>query len=111
MRTLTVSVLSAMLSVFCFPTKALAQDGKALYEERCKTCHGVDGKGSPSVAKIYKINLDLLDLTNQKSKKMTDAEMTKIIREGQGKMKPIPSDKLSDVDLKAVISHVRILQK
>ncbi|MDP3792736.1 MAG: cytochrome c [bacterium] len=111
MRTLTTMFILAMLSVFYSPTKAVAQDGKTLYEGKCKTCHGVDGKGLPLVAKMYKIDQDLLDFTNEKSKKITDAEMTKVVRRGQGKMKPIPSDKLSNVELKAVISHVRTLQK
>ena len=110
MRYLTISLSIGFLVSF-LAINAEGADDKALYEGKCKICHGVDCKGSSSVAKMYKIEQDLLDLTNQKSKKMTDAEIAKVVREGQGKMKPVPSDKLSDVELKAIISHVRTLQK
>src|SRR3990167_4191 len=89
MRTLTI-VLLAMLSILYFPCKTAAQDGKTIYEKRCKTCHGVDSKGSASVAKMTKVDPSMLDLTTDKNKKRTDADLIEIVRKGQGKMKPIP---------------------
>ncbi len=109
MRTFIIMVLS----VFFFGYSSVANaspDGKTSYE-KCRICHAVDGTGTPSVAKLLKIDQTLLDLTVEKNRKKSDSEITKVVREGQGKMKSIPMDKISDEELKAAICYIRELQK
>ena len=60
---------------------------------------------------LKKIDIALLNLISEKNKNKSDSDIQKVVREGQGTMKAIPSDKLGDDDLKATIAHVRTLQK
>ena len=110
MRILTTALLIALFLGFEAPSFAQAE-GKAAYTLKCKVCHAEDGTGNPSIAKLNKIDPVLLDLTTEKSKKISDAKIEKVVRKGQNKMKPILSNKMSDEDLRAAISHVRVLQK
>lgn len=111
MRTSLVGVLLLTCSLFFSPIKAATPDGKTLYDAKCKTCHGIDGKGVPKMDKILKVDAALLNLTTTKNRERTDLEIIKVTREGQGKMKAIPKDKLNDEDLKVIVAYVRNLQK
>ncbi len=111
MHALVNMVLLTVFFLFSLSAKAAAPDGKTIYDARCKTCHGINGKGGLNMAKILKVDSALLDLTTVENQKRTDAEIAKVIRKGQRKMKAIPKDKLNDDDLKAVVAHIRNLQK
>lgn len=84
-----------------------AQAGKAVFEKSCKTCHGPDGHGNPTIAKMMKVTFRGLDSQEVQSK--SDAELKKDIVEGTGKMKPIKG--LSDAQIADVIAYVRSLSK
>lgn len=107
------SYLVAILSVIFlagFTASASAQDGKALYDKSCKMCHNVDGKGNKAVIKMADGDLSKLDLTKASTVAKTDANLEKSVTDGIGKMKAY-KDKLSADQVKAVVSHVRTLQK
>ncbi len=41
-------ILAAALSLSCLAAPAAAQDGAALYNTQCKTCHSVTGPSTPA---------------------------------------------------------------
>lgn len=55
-----------------------SNDGKALYENNCKSCHGIDGKAGLSGAKD--LSLTMLDV----------AGIKEVILHGQNMMQPVP---------------------
>ena len=95
--------ISALLLAMTLPMTLLA-DGAATYKVKCAACHGPDGKGQTPVGK----NLKLKDLGSPEVQKLSDAELTKQLTEGKGKM---PPSKLPADDIKAVIAFVRGLKQ
>jgi mono/diheme cytochrome c family protein len=94
---------AALLAV-ALPVAAFAADGAAIYKTKCNACHGPDGSGQTAVGK----NLKVKALGSAEVQKLTDAEITKVLTEGKGKM---PAAKLPADDMKAVIAFVRTLKK
>jgi cytochrome c6 len=82
---------------FLAATAASAQDAAALYQARCKICHGADGKGTPSGLK-----LGAKDLT---ATKVSAGDAKKIIADGKGKMTGFKG-KLSDAEIDALATFV-----
>ena len=76
---------------------ARADDAAALYQAKCKLCHGADGKGTP-VGKT----MGAPDLTTSK---LSAADAAKVIETGKGKMTGFKG-KLSDADIKALGTYV-----
>jgi cytochrome c6 len=82
----------------------VAADAAAIWAQHCASCHGKDGSGNTMMGK----KLGLKDYTKEQA--FSDAEATNIIKNGKGKMKGF-KDKLSDVDVKALVAYVRSLKK
>ena len=97
----TAIVLITLL--FALP---LLADGAATYKAKCAMCHGPDGAGQTTMGK----NLKLRDLRSAEVQKQTDAELTKWITDGKGKM-PSYKGKLSDADIQALVAYIRTLKK
>ena len=106
-----VTFTIAILALFLLSGNALAggdaQAGKAVYDSKCKTCHGADGKGIPAIAKVMKVTLP--DMTAQGIQSKSDDALKKQITEGSGKMKPVKG--LTDQQITDVIAFVRSLAK
>jgi mono/diheme cytochrome c family protein len=89
-----------------------AADAKETWDKDCKKCHGEDGKGQTKMGE----KLGVKDYTDPKVQEaMTDADMTKAIKEGvkqdgTTKMKAF-GDTLSDDEVKALVKYVRSLKK
>jgi len=80
-------MITTMILAVASATAGMAADpaaGKAVYDKSCKSCHGADGAGNPSVAKMMKV--DMKDI-----RQSSDAEIKQVIAEGKGKMKPVSS--------------------
>ena len=97
-KTLTCSLLLAV----ALPMAAFA-DGAAIYKTKCTPCHGADGSGQTPVGK----NLKVRDLRSREVRKLSDAEITKVLTDGKGKM---PKSKLEAADIKAVVAFIRTLK-
>lgn len=93
-----VAVLGLALPVFA------AEDGKALYDSKCAMCHGSDGVAKKMAAGSKNFN----DPAWKKGE--TADGITKIIKEGKGKMKGL-GDKLNEAQMKAVADYVLTLAK
>ena len=83
-----------------------AAKGKAVYTAKCATCHGPDGEGKDAIAKMMKV--EMKPLGSKPVQARTDADIKKIITEGNGKMKPVV---MSADDVQNVIAFVRTLAK
>ena len=95
-------LICSLLLALALPVVALA-DGAAIYKTKCAPCHGPDGSGQTPVGK----NLKVRDLRSPEVQKLTDAEITKVLTDGKGKM---PKSKLAPDDIKLVIAFVRSLK-
>ena len=100
MLTLTVLAASAGYA-------ADAKAGQAIYDKSCKGCHGADGTPNASMAKALKVDMKDLKAPDVQSK--SDADLKKVVTDGQGKMHPIASVTGAGVD--NVIAYVRSLKK
>lgn len=84
-----------------------AAAGKETFLKHCAACHGPDGMGKEAVAKMMKTTIP--PLSSAEVQKLADAEMTKVIREGKGKMQPVKD--LSNADVANLIVFTRSLAK
>jgi cytochrome c6 len=81
-----------------------ADEAESLYKSKCQVCHGADGKGSAAGQK-----LGVRDFHSPEVAKESDAELTKITKEGKGKMPKFES-KLTDEQIQSLIKYIRSLK-
>lgn len=84
-----------------------AEGGKATYAKKCAMCHGKQGEGKATMAKMLKVELRHLGSKEVQAK--SDADLSKMITAGTGKMKPVKG--LSDADVANVVAYARTLAK
>lgn len=87
---------------------ASIKEGKDLYAQHCKSCHGAKGLGDGT--KAEKIDISCGDFSSEETAKATDGELYWKTTEGR---KPMPSfkEKLSDNERWAVVNFMRTLAK
>jgi len=84
-------------------TFAGATEGKAVYTSKCQSCHGADGVAKDAMAKMFKV--EMKPLGSKDVQAHSDADLKKIIAQGQGKMKPVAG--LSDQQVSDVVAYMR----
>ncbi len=84
-----------------------AAAGKAVFDAKCKMCHGADGKGNAAIAK--KMNLTFPDITAKETQSKPDDVLKKRVTEGGKQMKPVKG--LTDEQVTNVIAYVRSIGK
>ena len=104
-RLLALAAATAALSAF-------GADAATNWNDQCVKCHGADGKGETKMGR----KLGIADLTDAKVQaKFTDADVIKIVKEGDKDAKGATTMKaiegLTDDDIKALIPVVRALKK
>lgn len=82
----------------------------ATYNQKCASCHGKDGKGAASMAKMFKLDLSALDLTDKATLDKKDEILDEVTAKGQGKM-PAYATKLKAEEIKALTAYFRSLAK
>ena len=101
MKMRTGIMLAAMVAASL--TTAFAQSGADTYKAKCLMCHAADGTASGPAGKS-------LNVPSFKASKQTEAEMIAETKAGKGKM-PAFAGKLTDAQIKDVVTYVRTLQK
>jgi putative copper resistance protein D len=88
----------------------LAAMGTKVYEENCVQCHKPDGSGGDVT--VDGKELDAASLISEHMTKHDDAKIIKHITEGVPEEgMPAFKDKLSETQLRAVVTHIRELQR
>jgi mono/diheme cytochrome c family protein len=107
-RPMLVAVLVAAFTTGARRAHAQAPDGKALYEENCRKCHGVRGTPPKTMkekfSKIATFDAEFIE-------KRSDDSVVKVLTKGVGKAEDMKSfkDKLSAEEMTAVAKYVREL--
>jgi len=86
---------------------AVAKDGEAVYATKCKNCHGADGAGNPTIAKMMNVTMKPLGSAEVQAK--SDADLKSVITAGTGKMKPVAGVSAGDAD--NIVAYLRTLKK
>jgi mono/diheme cytochrome c family protein len=94
------------LPAFCADLAA----GKALFEAKCQKCHGDDGRGNPSMAKLLKMKQPFTPLGTTEVQTKSDADLKQIaingVRTSRAEMKPVKGG-LSDAEASLVVDYLR----
>jgi cytochrome c553 len=96
-----VMTIAAALFILIPSLSWAADDGATLYKAKCAMCHGPDGAGKPA--------MKAPSLISDEAKKLSDADLAKAVAEKAkhpAGVKSLPAD-----DVKAVVAHIRTLQK
>jgi mono/diheme cytochrome c family protein len=101
-RTAAMILLAASIAAPAFAQSA----GADTYKAKCAMCHGPDGTASTPTGKVMKTP----SFKDPAVVKATDAELAAITKDGKGKM-PSYNGKLTDAQIKEVVSYIRTLQK
>jgi len=105
MRSILVTLVLAAAAATAIQAADVAA-GKAAYDKSCKSCHGPDGTANPAIAKMMKV--EMRNLGSADVQAQSDDEMRKIIVDGKGKMRPMPSLSASAPN---IVAYVRTLKK
>lgn len=97
-----------VLLLFVTTSSLIAQQaaGSKIFRAKCVLCHGADGSGKTPLGK----QLQAADLRSKDVQKLSDAQLHKIIHDGQANM-PSFADQLSSTEINEVIRYVRHLAK
>ncbi len=86
---------------------AAIKAGKQVYQRFCVTCHGMDGKGTPDLAKNLPIPPDLTDA--EWTHGNTDEAILAVIRDGTDKGMEAYKDRLNEQRLGQLVQYVKSL--
>lgn len=87
-----------------------AAKGKAIFQAKCVTCHGPEGKGDGPLG--HKLEPPAGDFTSTGSKKKSETELLAIIQNGKPKTAMVAWKKqLSDAEIQDLLAYVLTLRK
>lgn len=92
--------LFTFLLAMALPQVAAAQSAADTYKAKCAMCHGADGSKSMMGAK---------PLNGPDVQKMSAADLTNAITNGQGKM-PAYKGKLTDAQISGLVQYIKTLK-
>ncbi len=106
------AILITVAACGAIVVSASAADVKENWDQKCKVCHGPDGKGDTKMGKKFEIK-DLTDAKYQDSLK--DDAMAKAIKDGvkdgdKTRMKAF-GESLNDAEIKDLVAFVRKFKK
>ena len=97
-KLLAVMLFTAAVLFLMLPNLSWAQE--PVYKAKCAMCHGADAKGKASIP----------DLTSDKVKKASDADLTDFIANGGPQKKATHAFGSKGVDAKAMVTYIRSLK-
>lgn len=84
--------------------------GLKLYDKYCQVCHGVDGDGDGIMTKL--MGIMPMDHTNpNETNALNNEELVKSILDGKGRFMPAWRGILSQSDVEALVSYIRLLSQ
>ena len=87
-----------------------AGKGKSIFQAKCVTCHGAQGKGDGPLG--AKLKPPAGDFTSAESKKKSEDELRNIIENGVPKTAMVAWKKqLNETEIQDVLAHVLTLRK
>ena len=101
----TTAVLLVASAAMC-TAAAQAPDGKAIYNENCRKCHGVIGTPPKTMKTKYP---KIATFDEEFIGKRTDDSVVKILMHGKGDDMKSFKDKMTPDEMKAVAKYVREL--
>ncbi len=82
--------------------------GLQLYQKYCQVCHGVEGEGDGIMTKL--IGIMPMDHTNpNETNRLDNEELVRSILDGKGRFMPAWRGILSQSDVGALVSYIRLL--
>lgn len=105
-----IILLLSIIFIILFSLTVAAEDGKKIYDKKCASCHGKDGKGNQAMLKMLKVDASLLNLIDKGTLDKSDEELVSIASNGLNKM-PAYGKELKDEEIKSVVSYIRSLTK
>jgi cytochrome c6 len=98
----------AIVLAFTFTSRtALAQNSAAdIFKAKCEMCHGADGLSNTPVGKA----LGAHSYTSPEVMKLSDTQITDVIKQGKNKM-PAFGSQLTDDQIKSLLPYIHSLQK
>jgi len=103
---LTMIILLAAATGAASRAAAQAPDGKAIYDENCKKCHGVIGNPPKTMKEKYP---KIATFNGAFIASRTDDSVVKILTRGKGEDMKSFKDKLTPDEMMAVAKYVREL--
>jgi cytochrome c6 len=104
---LSAALLFVLFAAFFAPRALGAENsGATIFKSKCVLCHGADGTGNTPLGK----QLQAANLRTKDVQKKSDAELTKVVHDGNGNMPPF-GEQLSDDEISQVIQYVRTFGK
>ena len=108
MKQRSIRIAAIVLSVFFASAVSFGQGTAAAdFKAKCALCHGDDGLSNTPMAKA----LGAPSYKSPEVRKMTDAEMTTVIKNGKNNKMPAFGTQLSDTQIKDLLKFVHTLQK
>jgi len=82
--------------------------GLQLYQEYCQVCHGVNGDGAGIMTKL--MGIVPMDHTNpNETNRLSNKQLVKSILDGRGRFMPAWRDILSQSEVEALVSYIKLL--
>jgi mono/diheme cytochrome c family protein len=95
-----VMLFTAFVLFLMLPNLSWADDAATTFKAKCAMCHGADGKGKGASP----------DLTSDKVKKASDADLQDFIANGGPAKKATHAFGSKGVDAKAMVTYIRSLK-
>jgi len=88
-------------------TCSAQSSGANTFKAKCAMCHGDDGLGNTTVGKA----MGVPSYKSPDVRKLSDAEITAVIKNGKNNKMPAFGKQLTDAQIKDVVQYIHILQK
>lgn len=101
-----IYLYAVLATVVSTTAAAQAPDGRALYDENCRKCHGVKGTPPLTMKKKY---AKIATFDAEFILKRSDDSVVKVLTKGKGEDMKTFKDKMTPAEMAAVAKYVREL--